>query len=474
MSKQGPIIAVGVIIVVLFASPFALGMLAESNVRAQVENLDTYQALSFEVTEYDRGWFSSEATVEIRPASAFLELAAVDPSLGGMGDQLVAPFSIEIGHGPILTLNGFGFGSFAVIAGIDPEAEWLDNVLTELDIPYLFELHGNAGFGSGFDFEGGIPPFEIVDDDETGSFSGLEITGNTNGQNLVLNMALDNFSVQGPFESMTIEDVFLDADYEVFRFDTVPIGTGTFGIGRVMMANPLLGADAVTGMEGLSAMGSVSRGADNKLDISALYSVDSVSAMPIPALSDIALGLNFNDIDAEAVDELYALINGIYSNPESVDMMAFAMLPIVEKIIQGEPTLSIDPMRFTMDTESLDAKLTVSINADALPSGQVMELMDPSVALNAFDATLEMTISKELLNTLMVFGLTEQMGAQLAGMTEEEVAEMMQMQVDQSIAMVVAQGMVVDNGDTFSTRIVYENGVADVNGTPIPLNALGF
>ena len=55
MSLRAPIIVVGIAAVLLLASPFGLGMLAESNMRGELENMSDFPMFSFEVAEYDRG-----------------------------------------------------------------------------------------------------------------------------------------------------------------------------------------------------------------------------------------------------------------------------------------------------------------------------------------------------------------------------------------------------------------------------------
>jgi uncharacterized protein YdgA (DUF945 family) len=58
--------------------------------------------------------------------------------------------------------------------------------------------------------------------------------------------------------------------------------------------------------------------------------------------------------------------------------------------------------------------------------------------------------------------------------TETQLATVARQQAEQTIQGIVAQGMVADAGDNYSTTIVLENGIATVNGMPIPLASLGL
>ena len=140
MSLRAPVIVVGVAAVLLLAAPFGLGLLAESNLRGQLEQMEEYPVFSFEITEYERGWFSSNATVEVSPGSMYQGMIASDPMMQSIFDQIRAPFLVELAHGPILTLNGFGIGSYAVRSRLDPEQDWVAEGESELGVPYLIEM----------------------------------------------------------------------------------------------------------------------------------------------------------------------------------------------------------------------------------------------------------------------------------------------------------------------------------------------
>jgi uncharacterized protein YdgA (DUF945 family) len=480
MSKRGPIIVVGIVAAVLLAAPFALGMMAESNVRAQIAQLNDYPSgLSFEITGYERGWLASRATVEVSAGQGLFQMiSAKDPSIAGLADQMKAPFILELGHGPILTLNGFEIGSYAVKADLDPDVQWVQTVMNMLDVPYLFELRGHTGIGSGFEFEGEIPPFENASGDETFSFSGLQFSGRKSASDLTLDAGIDRFSVQGPAESVSAEGLAYNGAYRI-RPGTLPLGSWKVGADRIATTNPLLGADAATGIDGFSLLATTGLNDAGNVDIGITYAVDSIAvpaaALPgVTGLGDLKLGFKLMNIDSKAVDDFYAMIGQMYSSGSDPSLLMLQMLPTINRVVAAGPSVALDPVQFSMDGGRLQTSLMVSLDPTALPTGQVMDLMDRAVLMDALDAKLELTASKTLVNDIVMLSLREQMGPQLADMPEDQAEAMLSQQAAQSIQLIVGQGLLADNGDTYSTTVTFADGTATVNGTPFPLEALGL
>lgn len=470
MSLRAPIIVVGIAAVLLLASPFGLGMLAESNVREELENMSDYPALSFEVADYERGYASSHATIVVTPGSLYREMLGDDPMMQAMLDQVRVPFLIELNHGPILTLNGFGIGSYAVKANLDPDESWVAEAHTELGVSPLFELRGRAGLTGGFDFEGEIAAFDVADGEDTLVFSGLDFTGFTNGTDVTFDAAAEQLAMQSMLTSFSLDGLALNGAYEL-RPDSIALGRGEFALASVKASNPLLGASELFALSGLVVSSETRLNDAGNIDTSITYGVERLTAENMPSFSDVALGVNLLNIDGAALQEFADLYMQASADPT---MFAIQALPLFDRMLATGPSISFDPIRFTMDGGTLEADLLITVDPEAMPTGSALDFMDSAVAMNAIGATLELTASKALVNELVALGIEQQMSMQLASMTVSEAEAMVRQTTDQTIAMVVGQGMVTDNGDTYSTTVVFENGTATVNGTPIPLEALGL
>jgi len=473
MASRGPIVAIGIVIVVLLASPYGLGMLAESNLREQVETMTANPYVTYEVTEYERGWMSSQARVEVMPGGMYSDiLNASEPMLAAIAGQLRAPFIVEIGHGPILTLNGFGIGSYAVRARLDAETDWVRTVETTIDVPYLWELRGQAGLTGGFRFEGEVPPFDLNIDADSLSFTGLDFEGTLRGGNLAASATGDQLILQSQTMSATLTGLGIDGTYQL-RPPQIPLGEGTLSIDRISAINPLLGTNEAFALEALKASAHSRLNDAGNLDYGARYDVGTFRVPEAPEFSDVAFGFEVRNLDATAVDDMLELMQQMSAPPDPT-MLGFQMLPIIDRIVSTGFTIAIDPVALTMDGDSLAASASITLDPTRLPTGQSTDLLNPETAMGAFVGELNLTASKTLTHQLAAFALRDQMGAQLEGLTESEIELIMNQQADQMITMGVAQGLVSDDGDTYTVAIDYENGIATVNGTPLPLEMLGL
>jgi len=180
MSKRGLILTLGIVLVLLLASPFVIGKWTESRVRAQIETSYTNPMIATRIASYDVGWLNSRARLEIGLSETYLgqiEAVLPDPGMVQMMQSFNIPVIVEFTHGPILLGEFSGIGLMGVKAYPDPESQPIQLAQAFLGIPYLFELHGTSGFGSGFRFTGDVPPIEGAIADVRYDFSGIEDTG---------------------------------------------------------------------------------------------------------------------------------------------------------------------------------------------------------------------------------------------------------------------------------------------------------
>ena len=105
MFKRGPIIAVGIVVVLLLAAPLAVGMFIQNGLNNQIEIYDRNAMMSASVDSYERGYLSSTANVKIGISQSYLEqMAGMNPSFGlaAMMGDLSIPIIVDFSHGPVL------------------------------------------------------------------------------------------------------------------------------------------------------------------------------------------------------------------------------------------------------------------------------------------------------------------------------------------------------------------------------------
>jgi uncharacterized protein YdgA (DUF945 family) len=475
MSKRSSLSIVGVIVVAaLLASPYAIGMFTEARLTERIESYDANPVVATEVESYERGWRRSRATLRFGLDTTYLQaLQSTNQALPpAMMAALSIPVVVELAHGPLLTENGVGLGTAAVRAFIDPD--WPAGQLARqlLGVPYLLEFRGRAGFGTGFDFEGEIPPFEGAFPGASYNFSGLDFSGRIDGADTEIHAEITNAALQAPDLSAMMESFSLTGDY-VYRPNLVLIGTGRLAIDRITAANPLLGGGPLFQANDLAVESTVTENDDaTRLGVQILYSAGALAVADEIAIMNAAIGLNATDIDADAVGRYYTLMQdpAVTADPEA---MTASLTSIVDQILAGSPSVSIDPLRFSMPSGDFDARLTVSVDGSVLPPGAAMNLQNIGLLLGALDASLQATVSKPLAAELVALGLRQQLAMTGSATGEplapEDLAAMADAQAGLTLTALTAQGLLVDDGTSYSISLEFANGTATANGQPIPL-----
>jgi uncharacterized protein YdgA (DUF945 family) len=202
------------------------------------------------------------------------------------------------------------------------------------------------------------------------------------------------------------------------------------------------------------------------------YGAESVAAGTGFSLADAELGIAVADLDAEAMRDYYETIQLVMGQQPaaSPDEVMAALVPVFERLIEGGPNLTVDPIRFAMNGEPFFAKILVDVDPAALPPAATRNYQDPSLWIAAATVTAEAEVSKVLAQDLA----RQAMRMQLAGsgdpsLTEEDINAQAEAQVGLMLVQLTGMGMLQDSGDNYTTNARFASGTLTVNGTPIPL-----
>lgn len=471
MFKRAPIIVVGIIVVLLLVSPFAIGLFTENSFRQRIETESMNPYLSTSIESYDRGWFTSRVRLSYGLSDNYVTeleaLGAVSPVSTLSSAKL--PVIVEIAHGPILLKNGFEIGSAAVKAYVDPDAPMVSLAQQVLGLPYLIELRGRSGFGSGFEFEGDVPPAKGNMADFDYDFSGIDFSGRLNGDDLRFDAMLANCSVQSPFASAILDSLTINGDYE-HRPGQVTLGTGGIAVTRFTATNPLVGGEPSFSLDNASATGSVDEDeTGTTLDIKAVYRLGQLAAGEL-ALHDAAIGLNFNHIDEAAMNRLYSLASNASGGLDESQMRA-QIMPILEDVLAGDPSISVEPLQFSMTDGDFNGRIGITVDSSALPTDQASVLQNPMALVGALSAEADITASKPVAERLAALAAERNMpatGPDGQAVPDEQRESMAHAQATQMLQFLSTQGLLVDNGDSYSTSIRLADGTVTANGQPLP------
>ena len=223
-------LAAGSALLALGATPWVFGQITAQRVNADIERANANGEVDIEVVDYARGYRTSTATIEVGvPAETIEQLeipdnlpvdAAVTRAFLGEPMRLV----IEMTHGPIV---GGGIGLMTSAVRLDPQTPGYQDLLTELDIPYLFETRTVTGFGGGTDFVTEMPPISLMRDELLVEFSGLDAAGSYDliARRFDVDGGIDSLHVDSPTAGLVLEGLAFNSDStnynEVLRLGTV-------------------------------------------------------------------------------------------------------------------------------------------------------------------------------------------------------------------------------------------------------------
>ena len=469
------LIAIGIVLVAVMATPFVVGIIAEGTVRARLNAMNENQFIALRVDDYDRGWLKSRTRLQLGLGDSYLsqiETMAQQPQVTELLRNFALPVIVEFTHGPILVGEITGLGFLGVRAYADPDSQIIELTETFLGVPYLFEFRGQAEFGDGFHFSGEIPPFEGGVADYSYEFSGVDVAGVSTLDHVEFEAVLEDASLQGPLLSAVLESLRLTSNSQL-RPGTFSLGTSEATLGRLAVINPSLGASPMLSAENLSVATTVSENAEaTHLDAEVAYRIGRMAIAEVFEVSDAALGLRAGHLDSAAVNEIVAAADWEQMANDPAAIMP-SVMPLIDRIVAGSPELAIDPLHFTLAQGDFTGRAHLQLVGSALPTGSISDFMNPTVAVQAINADAEITAAKPLVEMIARLVTSENMPPRIGpdgdSLPPEQLAAEVDAQAAQALGMLTAFGLLRDSGDDYSCALVLRDGALTANGQPVPL-----
>jgi uncharacterized protein YdgA (DUF945 family) len=464
MTKLAIAVAV-VLAVVVLAVPGVVGSSTEARVRERVAAIDASNTASAELTSFERGWFHSTAKIELRFAADDFQVA-FDGAQSGLAAGIL-PIRVDFAHGPIAVLDGVSFGWSKMIARLDTEAPGVVELERTLDVPYVFEFRGRTRFFGGLDFDADAPPFELPIDEMLVTFSGAMLDGTFTDPQLTANAHVAAVAFASPTGTFAIHNLRAGVDNEL-RSPYIMPGEATFSIERVAIDEA--GAAApVFEVENLRAASTTGLDAAGELlDMRVDYDVDSLR-FEQSAVTAAKLGMAVRNIDVAALEAYSAAMEDAASTVGDPGALMATVTPQVERALRAGPGLTLDPIRFELDAEAFEGRVAVSTNTARLPPAGALDLDNPLLLLGLFDTDAEVRLSKALGQRLVLLFARMQLAAD-ASIPPEQLEYMAEAQSGLLLTMLVAQGVLVEDGDGYASALEVTNGALTLNGTPLPFS----
>jgi len=459
------LIAVGLLAVALLALPAVVGSILEARVRERVAAIDENPEASAEVKSFERGWFRSTAKIEMKlvrnDAAQFDD--ASETELGAF-DTL--PIALELAHGPIAMLEGVHFGWFKLIARPDVEAPNVAELTRTLDVPYLFEFRGRGPYLGGIEFDADAPPFALPIDGALMTVSGGTLAGTFDGLRLDADAQIGSVELASPTGTFVVRSVQASTDNEL-RSQYVMPGQASLSIASITAAYPPQGATPTFEAANLRMNSDVSLDAAGELvEMRVKYDVDSVRVED-NELTGGALAFTVRNLDAAAVEAYSAAAGDAAAAGADATTIAAALGPHLERALKAGPSLTVDPIRFRYGGEPFEGRVEVTTNPERLPAAGTLSLENPLLLLGLVNTKADLRLSKILAGELATLGARLQLGADPT-VPPDQLEYMAEAQSGLMLTMLVGQGVLVEDGDSYRTSLDYANGALTLNGNALP------
>jgi len=459
-----------VVIIVLFILGFppVLGMMTESQLDERVAAINTNELLAIEVQSFDRGWFTSTATIELGLSPTYIAIltAGSDENLDLLEQRLTV--LVDLAHGPVVMSDGVHFGLSKTFARPDPNAANIAELQQQLGMPYLFEFRGETGYFGGTKFLADIPAIDYANELAELVFSGIQIEGTLYGNQLMVDSNTDMLELTSGPGSISAYEISLTTDSRIVsRFQA--FGVSELLIDRIVVSSVLLADEPLFDARSISFNTDISESDSGALiDSTIVYGLESASVGPEFEFSNGELGIGITNVDAAAMQMYYEMIRDLTLADEvEPGVLANEMQPVIRRLLAAGPALSLDPIRFLMNDEMFAASVHLQTDPAALPPGGAFDVQDPSLWMSLLSGTADATVSKELARRLAIQVSRTQLAA-TGELSPDEVDAMAEAQSGLLLVALSGQGILEDQGDTYSTTLVFEDGALSLNGTLLP------
>jgi uncharacterized protein YdgA (DUF945 family) len=457
-------IAVAALLVLaLLAVPRVVGSVTEARVRERVAAIDASPTVAAEVKSFDQGWFHSKAQIELRfvPDNA----AFTDPT-GNLSGFSTLPIAVDFAHGPVAVLDGVHFGWSKMIARPDSTAPGVTELQQTLGVPHLFEFHGRTSYFGTLAFNADAPPFMLPIDEALLTFSGATLAGTLVSRQLDANAHVGSVDFTSPTGTFAVRGVFANADNEL-RSQYVMPGAASLSIEGITVTGAVQGATPLFEAANLKVASAVDLDAASELlEMRVDYGLDSVR-IEDSEITTGALGVTLRNVDVAALEAYSAAATDAASTGADPATILAALGPHLERALQAAPSLTLEPIRFRYDNEPFDGRVEVTTNTSQLPAAGTLSFDNPLFILGLLNVNANLQVSKPLAAELATLSARLQLGSD-PSIPLDQLDYMAEAQSGLMLTMLIGQGVLVEDGESYRTSFELNNGAVTLNGNPLP------
>ena len=415
-----------------------------TDITQQLRNSSLGQVLQISELEYDRGLFSSQYRIEAQISPELFANLGVDPVDGG-AQQWILVESGTVSHGPLLFANGFDLGWVFVRPNYQLEGgefDQLNAILAKLNIGLLVNLSGEMnGFMVLDEYLLQLPPTEQLPTGALMVMAGfdLQFSGESDFSRIESNFKLAKFSVfsegSGKFE---IDGINGSDKSTLLSGDPASLNAIYLSDSELTIASIMFEENGVEQMAIHNMVLDVSATQPDDLEIEMGIAAENITS-PMMEITQPTLRLKLEGVSLEALEayqslnqqNLQAILSGAQPDPALIQVQ---MMQVLGKFLQGKPTFTLETLSLGLPMGQVDASAEVQYIGDGMPvPGLLMAQIAARGQLSAPRVLVESQGDPQMIDAL------------------------------------IQNGMINQNGGNLEAKFEIVDGVATVNGVPIPL-----
>lgn len=468
-------------LIVILVGSFVAGPVTKSMLESQIAEINKMPGYRAELTEYNTGWRKADGKVEIGfDWDFYTRLSAKDLTpeqearLAEVPSHLV--LDLQVAHGPILTNDGLGLGlSFIQLTPNVSDNARLKSFQERAKVNELFTYQMVIGLLGGSSFSLDSPPLQITDE-TTGthfSYGGSHFEGSYNARSkaLIAEGALQPFTFALEGSSFEMAATELNADLVLLN-QAVSLGEMEVKIATFSGVNRDQGGSATKlSMTDLLMRYDSEQDSDETIKMAVQYGIGKM-VVGDQRLSDMNFQVAFEHLGIEALQQYYDQLMNLYENAEdvsAVQQQLAAMSELGSAFLKHSPVVNIPDVSFVMNDGKFSANTRVDFDGqgtDITPA----DLANPLMLMARLKVVGALNVDRQMLDTLGVKMLADQITAQLASqdqqMSEDEINELAQTQLQGMLAQQVQQGILIGTADGYRAAFSMDKGAMKLNGKP--------
>ncbi len=472
---------IGVVLVLLamvvLGGPFIGGLKAEKELQKIVQAIDEYPGYQVQWLEYDRGWFATEATLSVGFDAALWPVVGNEGVDNEEADDEAAqlpslPLNIHIDHGPLLLSEQSALGWYAWQLDLTQEqTQWLEERLDVASDEQLYQAQGHVGLFGSIEFSDELQAFTVSDEQgnvfvRTNGYSGsgtvdmagmLSYSGvighmDFTSEDALLSLGDTAIRSNGDLSRMDWEHFLYPSDF-FMNVSTVHVQGGD----RELSVTNAVFEGALVMAEG-----------ENFFDLIATVSAGNVESSDVK-VEQAAVTFAYENISVSAYEAYMDMAAAMVEAPDQqVDYQQFFTPEIMQEFIANGPAFGLRNISFSTPQGDLKGSFRLGLKEDFVMPPQ---MTNPLMLIQALTLDSLLDVDRPLAMVLLGQSSRAQVEESMAGdpeVTEADIDAAVQQQAQQKLDMLIAQGIVVEEGDSLQAQVEFANGELLLNGTPTP------